>query len=512
MSKPRKGKKPKKSRTMLSVTPLAKHRKIGKDVVPPMAELLRQVNAHRGDWSGERLPEMLWAAMLLVTVGRDKTLSRFHRLAEYLCDRCREDESRKLILRYVSLSGLEKWSDEDWQQFVSIIIGDEKEVFSDLLRFDNLPGKERWFAVAPPSKVDDFELLKHALAATLWHQTQEATDCRWMKVMAAVVTGAMVLPSEELWKEITEYPTYGDMRAVRPMIRANEGSIDMMSPSSPSSWAPRFWQQAYDLTKNDHAAFSPAPAVATSRATLDDVRRVRVALIEHAHQTTVGTNVDPRHEASFGFACYALTIMAEMLAAENAFGINGRDLLRSLTETLITFSSLAKNDDPKLWQRFRDYGYGQAKLTYLKMLETATLPGFITIESIEGLSNEDTWHEFREIHIGNWADSDLRKMSEAAGIKADVYDPYYDWSSAFVHGNWAAIRDACYDVCLNPLHRLHRVLAAEPKKLSNVCDDGVQLVNRILLAMDGLYPTFSERLPEPPRVSAPRTSDQPAGS
>ena len=507
MSKPRKSKKSKKQRTKLSVTPLGEHKKIGKDVVPPLADLLRNMPLHRANWTGERLPEMLWAAMLLVTVGRDETLRRFRRLAEYLYDRCRQDEPRNRILRYVSLSGLEKWSDDDWHQFVAIIMGDEIAVFSDLLHFDDLPGKERWAAVVPHPNDSDFAVAKNAVAVTLWHQTQEATDCRWMKVMAAVVTGAMNLPDEELWKEITEYPNYGDMRGVRSMIRANEGSIDMMSPSTPSAWSPRFWQQAYDLTRTDHVPFSTAPAVSTSAIAPDDVKRVRAALIAHAEQTTAGTSVDPRHEASFGFACYALTIMAELMAPDGASGINGRDLLRSLTETLITLSSLAKNDDGKLWQSFRDYGYGQAKLTYLKMLETEALPGFLTVESLEGLSNEDTWHEFREIHIGNWADSDLRKMSESVGLKADVYDRYYDWSSAFVHGNWAAIRDACYDVCLNPLHRLHRVLAAQPKRLSDVRDDGARLVNRILTVLDGLYPPFADRLAEAPPATEPESGE-----
>jgi hypothetical protein len=37
----------------------------------------------------------------------------------------------------------------------------------------------------------------------------------------------------------------------------------------------------------------------------------------------------------------------------------------------------------------------------------------------------------------------------------------------------AMIRDACYDLCLNPLHHLHRVLAAEPKRLSDVVADSI---------------------------------------
>jgi hypothetical protein len=155
---------------------------------------------------------------------------------------------------------------------------------------------------------------------------------------------------------------------------------------------------------------------------------------------------------------------------------------------------LARRDDAELWRKFRDYGYGQAKLAYLKMLETEELPSYVTLESLEALANEDVWHEFQEVHIGNWADSDLRSISEAHGIKADVYDRYYDWSSAFVHCNWAAMRDAEYDLCLNPLHRLHRILSTAPKALPDVIADAAVLTNRILELVDGLYPEFRNRL------------------
>ena len=60
-------------------------------------------------------------------------------------------------------------------------------------------------------------------------------------------------------------------------------------------------------------------------------------------------------------------------------------------------------------------------------------------------------------------------------------------------------------MCLNPLHRLRRLLAAEPK-LSDVRDDAVILTNRILTVLDGLYPAFADRLPEPAPVPEPAAS------
>jgi hypothetical protein len=98
------------------------------------------------------------------------------------------------------------------------------------------------------------------------------------------------------------------------------------------------------------------------------------------------------------------------------------------------------------------------------------------------------WHEFREITLGNWAGTDLRKMSETIALKASVYDNYYDWTSAFVHANWGAVRDSVYDLCLNPLHRLHRIPSSEPRSLPDVVADAWLLVRGMLADLQRLYP------------------------
>jgi hypothetical protein len=188
--------------------------------------------------------------------------------------------------------------------------------------------------------------------------------------------------------------------------------------------------------------------------------------------------------------------MEELLALGNATRALGRLGLRSLVELRITFAYLHATDAIDAWRKFRAYGAGQAKLAYLKLLETEQLPSFISVETLERLANEDVWHEFLEIQLGNWDATDLRKMSERSGMKTTVYDRYYDWTSAFVHGNWGAIRDTVYDVCLNPLHRLHRLPAEIPRALPDVVDDAYGLLCGILVTLEDLYPGF----PALPRV------------
>src|SRR5229473_1643240 len=89
----------------------------------------------------------------------------------------------------------------------------------------------------------------------------------------------------------------------------------------------------------------------------------------------------------------------------------------------------------------------------LKVDDFVDPPTFVTAELLEELASEDKAPYFLSINLGHWANQDLRKLSEATGCKEE-YDRFYPWTSAFVHGNWAAIRAACISVCGNPLHRL----------------------------------------------------------
>jgi hypothetical protein len=493
----KKNRKKSRRRTDLSVTSLQRHQKIGKNLVPPFAQMRRQLPVQPANWPGERLPEMLWAAMLIAGLGRSEALSRLRRLAVFIKERCDADETHRQTLCQVTLTGLAGWNEQEFDGFVQAAIQGDGALFAILLRFDNLPAKERWQKIAVHDG-ESFDILKAAVGTAFWHQSQEATDCRWMRVFAMLASGSLLFPqgAEDKVREIVEYPDYGDQRGVRPSIRALEGAADGTKDGfRVSAWSPSFWKQAYEFTRNDHARFSGKNPVSLCALSLDDVRCTREALGLHSEATTTGTAVDPRHEAAFGFSGYALDLLIELLSVGNSSRILGRMALRSLAELLINFTMLAKHDELERWQRFRDYGYGQAKLAYLKMLETETLPSFVAVEWLEALANEDMWHEFREMRIGNWDDSDLRKMSEATGIKEDVYDRYYDWSSAFVHANWAALRDAEYDLCLNPLHRFHRILSTQTKSLPDVIGDAVHLVNKVLEVLDGLYPSFPNRLP-----------------
>ena len=212
---------------------------------------------------------------------------------------------------------------------------------------------------------------------------------------------------------------------------------------------------------------------------------------QHCVATVSTTAIDPRHDGVFGLALYGLAMVASLFRPHSTRPA-GRIILRSLIETYFTLAYLVKKEEPALWNAYRAYGGGQAKLAFLKLVEMQELPRYVNLETLENLANEDAWDEFVSIDLGHWANKDLRRMSEEVNVK-NIYDKYYSWPSSFVHAQWAAVRNTVFQLCLNPLHRLHRVPCPPRLDLEDVSWDALKLGNLILDLVSEAYPTFKPR-------------------
>ena len=226
--------------------------------------------------------------------------------------------------------------------------------------------------------------------------------------------------------------------------------------------------------------------------TVSSVRDIWNDLFDHFLRTDKFTHIQPKRDASFGFCFYALTVTQEGLASSGKL-VTAKLALRMLAEIYITFNYLISVRDEKLWDIYRSYGSGQAKLTFLKLEEILeNQPGYIKKENVEALANEDIYMDFQNISLGNWANIDLRKMSQVAGCKS-IYDAYYAWPSSYVHGQWCAIRDVVFTTCHNPLHRLHRIPRLAPRYEDGAENDLILLFNKVLDLLNEIYPSFDKR-------------------
>lgn len=478
-----------------SASSLADHRRTGKTLTPPF---MRYRRVTLSAWSDDRLPEMLWACLLLATLPRRQVIGIMQRIATTTLEWTRQTANKPEGLG-ITHSALAELPQELRTKVMAIICQDlpARRALAPLLLFPELPGYSIWEESLDRLDVEpDWPPLMQAVARTLYHQSQEATDARWMKVFFSLAAGQLHLPSEDSVREIVEYPDYGDQHAVRPTIRAGEGAMtglqNMEGPST--NWPTTFWAKCLDETPcMRRVPAQSTPVIPPAGTTTQQISSVRNNLIQHQFATLETTATDPRHDTSFGTALYSLSILEELLRIGAATSITARFALRTLLECAVTLAYLAHEDAPDLWKSYRVYGAGQAKLALLKLEEDEGPPQYVTLGELEELANEDVWQEFVEINLGHWDRTTILRMADKAGIRP-LYDRYYPWTSAYLHGHWSAIRDSSLQHCMNPLHRLHRVPRSSARPLPDVLVDACAIVDETLSVLANLYPPFVPRV------------------
>jgi hypothetical protein len=481
----------KKPRSGKHRTPIDGHTRAGKTLHPPFAQVSEKLTF--SSWANERLPEMIWAAIIRVLGDQDYAIAEFRRILGFIGD---HKERGKLC--DITLTGIARLDEDLRDDFIRMVVETELTAtgLATLTLFRNLPARDSWLKHLPDVS-PSVDLLMAAVGFNLDHQSQEATDCRWLRLMAQVVSGKMRIP-ESTAKRWFGYPYDGDQRAVRPSIRAAEIATNPFQEKD-LAWPDAFWDETWRNTPCFMLGQLPEIAVDEELLTRGKVTEVSEALQEHWHRTHTTTAINAKHDCVFGIAFYSLRIVDELLGVGNSTGVLGRLGLRTILECYISLHYLLDLDDESLWKKWRAYGAGQAKLNSLRFDFDAEPPKHIDVKVLEQIAGEDLWDEFLSIELGSWSGKDLRKLSEKAGLK-DIYDQHYSWTSGYVHGTWGPVRESGFQTCGNPLHRLHRYPSRNA--LPDVLHDGVVLVDAILDDLSRAYPTFPQRLQTDPFVGA----------
>ncbi len=441
MSKKRNKRKRKSSKSGKNRTPLGGHTHLGKELKPPFSRLEGKVAL--SSWTNERLPEMIWAALIRVSVEQGYPLSEFRRVRRSI-----GHHDQKESMHDLTLTGISKLDEPLREELIICIV--DSPIASDALPalrlFKSLPAYDTWNKLLPNSS-PNIELLMDAVGATLWHQSQEATDCRWLRVFTQVIAGKLHVP-QEMAEKWFGYPNEGDQRSVRPSIRASEMQTNPLNPPD-MTWPNNFWDEAWKNTPCFVLDTPKKPQNVSSSVTKQAITETFSKLEKHWEITHTTTSIDAKHDAYFCMNFYSLRSLDEMLGIGISESILGRLGLRSILETHINLRYLLSKDDEELWKKWRVYGAGQAKLNALRFDFDMEAPRHIDIDNVERIAGEDVWEEFLTINLGSWSGHDLRKISEKVGLKP-VYDKHYSWVSGYSHGGWAQVRETTLSLPLNP--------------------------------------------------------------
>ena len=489
----------------LNMSTIEQHKRVGSKLVPPLAQISKMTTS---SWMDHHMPEMLWAVLLAGVLERPHYLELLRKTAV----QCRswfvhEDGENAEKQTHAPEAGLDlsvvvdqtklaEVADEAFHDFISIPLAHPLgyAALRPILLIDDLPGIARWkreIAAEPTS--DDWNTLALAIAKALDHQSEASTDVRWFKVITAIISGRMRFPESfaERLEEIRLFPNKGDMRSVRPSIRSMEMALRR---SHPEGWIGMFWAQALRDTRCLDPSEGQSGTFIDTIIDPGTLYAARDRVIENFRRNIRAELPDARLDSAFGLVLYALSILEEIGMHRIQTRIAGVFSLRSLAEVCITLRYLARTDSTAMWQSYRVYGAGQAKLAFLKTQQThGELPSFLDEPALHAIANEDRWQEFVDIDVGHWASSNLRTLAMDCDAK-DIYDKYYDWSSGFIHGNWAAVRDTNFVSCHNPLHRLHRIPRVAHRTLNSVEPDAVGLANEMIAVLEALFPD-SEKIP-----------------
>ena len=127
-------------------------------------------------WMNDRLPEMLWAALVIDAFGRDEALGEFQRILLFI-----RNHEQKEQFSDITLSGIAKVETNLRDELIGYIVeGPElSQVLSAMLLFDALPAREVWerhlISVEP-----DVELIMRSVGSVLWQHSLQTTShwCR----------------------------------------------------------------------------------------------------------------------------------------------------------------------------------------------------------------------------------------------------------------------------------------------------------------------------------------------
>ena len=329
---------------------------MGNKLIPPLNNL---VNSNTTSWLDDHAPEMLWAFLLSATLPREEYLNCFRQIVEWMeatfprVDQQTDEAAGKVPQSDEGLvdaceidhTSLARLSDHHFKQFVDIVLKHRLgyAALRPLIFIDNLPGVHRWRSILGNNPLEqDWQILANAVIETLDHQSEKSTDVRWLKCALGIYLGKIKFPYEmkEHAEEILFFPNKGEMRKVRPSIRAMEMAFRR---NPPMEWIELFWAELLDKTKcidgsseTDYFKLSP-PTLSR-----DSIYTARNQLTKMFHAVTSSTRTDAKLDSAFGFTLYVLSILEEVAAPPFSQFIMGRIGLRSIAEVVITFAYLVR--------------------------------------------------------------------------------------------------------------------------------------------------------------------------
>lgn len=140
------------------------HVRYKKDLSPPFVAMQSQLRLQPSSWMHDRLPEMLWAALIFSAVEWRSAIQYFRSIFLFI-----KNHPERKQMRELTLSGIAAMDPTIRDQLLQHMLAIEeiRPVLRPMLRYKSLPIHKEWELRLPPQEPDDVYLLAAAVENVL---------------------------------------------------------------------------------------------------------------------------------------------------------------------------------------------------------------------------------------------------------------------------------------------------------------------------------------------------------
>ena len=339
------------------ITRLERRRRQGKLLKSPFSRISEDKLVW-SSWKDEYLPNILWACVLAGSLDRNEYLNLFRKIAIRARTHWKDNKDSSLCHNFLSTVNQDIF-DDIFSPLTGMPLS--LKVASSLRLIESLPDHTLWANFSPEieDKEEGWNILARGIVECMDHQSQQATDVRWLKVMFMAICGRLIFPQEMADKveELRLYPNKGDMTKLRPSIRALEMNLRIMETGTikpdhvPLPPSEDIWGELLNKTPC-FVTNQPEPQRENRKALLEEMDSLSDKICDHFFQTMNNTHVDPRLDSAFGLIFYSIALTDELARLPTSILASGRILLRTIVESFITLHYLAYKDDQAIWAQY----------------------------------------------------------------------------------------------------------------------------------------------------------------
>lgn len=417
-------------------------------------------------WERDFLPEHLWVAALCDYHGPKEAPNLFHKFMDAYDEALPSDVPRTAVGLICDFELIETSKRDEFLKKNRRLV---EEAFitpfaSIISYYPSAPCS--WLLADFATQLDfdtDLQELIGQVMALFEAKDAFCNMVRMLPVARRAKAGKLHLPSQEIVDYFVKYP--GGTEHERYMAESISRSHMQLffRQYISNKWSKEFWQQnqklavCTPLVKDEEFDADPKEFEGWQIQLVNTISDY----IQNLSQNFPYDIYSPeRDEVILGLFTRIARILVFMstdldLMTQDMGGI----ALRCLTDTAITLNYLIICGTQEEFQSFIDYGKGRQKLQMMHLQDNYEGTKSLKNESVEDLANAvggGLLTELAEVNLANWTKKGARELAQVVGLEK-WYRLIYDPTSAEVHGMWHSIQDTNMTLCLQPLHRGHKI-------------------------------------------------------